>query len=160
MVVCGYREPDLIADSNLHHFDHRVFQTTRAQVLANKALALFCHLDRLWFHLDVDVLDPTIMPVLFPEPNGLGIDETLEFLSTSIRSRNITGMSIACYFASYLTIRRLKRLRFRNNSIPYPCPLRHIICPLHLRFLSFKWGNAIVMTSPTDKPAFVSINIP
>jgi arginase len=37
------------------------------------------------------------MPVLFPEPNGLGIDETLEFLSTSIRSKKITGMNIACY---------------------------------------------------------------
>lgn len=37
------------------------------------------------------------MPVLFPEPHGPGIDETLEFLSTLIRSKKITGMSIACY---------------------------------------------------------------
>jgi len=96
-VVCGYRDPDLIAESDIHHFDRRVFLKARAQIIANKALALLEHLDRLWLHFDVDVLDPAIMPVLFPEPNGLSIDEALEFLSTSILSKKIIGMSIACY---------------------------------------------------------------
>jgi arginase len=96
-VVCGFREPDQIAESNIHRFDYSVFRKTGASILAKQTLALLGHLDRLWFHFDVDVLDPTIMPVFFPEPNGLGIDEALEFLSTSIRSRKFTGMSIACY---------------------------------------------------------------
>jgi len=96
-VVCGFREPDLIAESKIHHFDRRVFLRTGAQVAANMALALLEHLDRLWLHFDVDVLDPAIMPVLFPEPNGLSKDETLEFLSTSFRSKKIKGISIACY---------------------------------------------------------------
>lgn len=96
-VVCGFREPDLIAKSNIHRFEYSDFRKTGASILADQTLALLGHLDRLWFHFDVDVLDPTIMPVLFPEPNGLGIDETLEFLSASIRSRKFTGMSIACY---------------------------------------------------------------
>ena len=55
------------------------------------------HVDRLWFHLDVDVLDPTLMPVCCPEPDGLSIDETLDFLTTSIRSKRFMGMSVSCY---------------------------------------------------------------
>lgn len=97
VVVCGFREPDLIAESDIPHFRRSEFRKTATAVLANQALARLRHLDRLWFHFDVDVLDPTIMPVLFPEPDGLGIDESLEFLSTAIRSKKITGMSIACY---------------------------------------------------------------
>jgi len=95
--VCGYREPDMIDESQIHHFDSHVFRKTGAKKLANRVYALLEHLDRLWFHFDVDVLDPTIMPVCFPEPDGLSIDETLAFLSTSLRSQKIIGISIACY---------------------------------------------------------------
>lgn len=97
VIVCGYREPDLIAGSDIHHFDFQFLRKTRAPILAGKVLALLEHLDRLWLHIDVDVLDPTIMPVCFPEPDGLSIDETLAYLSTSIRSKKFLGMSIACY---------------------------------------------------------------
>ncbi len=97
VVVCGYREPDLIAKSDILHFNCNVFRETGANNLAEEILSLLGHLDRLWFHLDVDVLDPTLMPVSFPEPNGLSIDETLAFLSTSIRSGRFIGMSITCY---------------------------------------------------------------
>jgi arginase family enzyme len=37
------------------------------------------------------------MPVCFPEPDGLSIEETLAFLSTSIRSKRFTGISVSCY---------------------------------------------------------------
>jgi len=97
VVVYGYREPDLIAESNILHFDRQVFRETSADNLANQALALLDHVDRLWFHLDVDVLDPTLMPVCFPEPDGLSVDETLAFLSTSMRSKRFMGMSVSCY---------------------------------------------------------------
>jgi arginase len=97
VVVYGYREPDLIAESNILHYDHQVFRETGADNLAIKALSLLDHVDRLWFHLDVDVLDPTLMPVCFPEPDGLSIDETLVFLSTSMRSKRFMGMSVSCY---------------------------------------------------------------
>ena len=96
-VVCGFREPDLIGESTIAHFDHRDFRRTGASHLANQTLDLLGHLDRLWLHFDVDVLDPTIVPVEFPEPNGLGIDEALEFLIAAIRSKKIAGISIACY---------------------------------------------------------------
>jgi arginase len=97
VVVYGYREPDLIAESNILHFDHHVFRETGADNLAIQALSLLDHVDRLWFHLDVDVLDPTLMPVCFPEPDGLSIDETLAFLSTSMQSKRFVGMSVSCY---------------------------------------------------------------
>jgi arginase family enzyme len=85
VVVCGFREPDLIAESNIHPLDHRNFRNKEASNLANRVFTLPVHLDRLWLHLEVDVLDPAIMPVFFPEPKGLGIDETLDFLITAIR---------------------------------------------------------------------------
>ena len=97
VVVCGYREPDLIAESNIRHFDRQVFREAGAENLSNRVLALLQHADRLWFHLDVDVLDPTLMPVCFPEPDGLSFEETLAFLLASIRSKRFLGMSVACY---------------------------------------------------------------
>jgi arginase len=100
VVVYGYREPDLIADSNILHYDHQVFRETSADILAIQALSLLDHVDRLWFHLDVDVLDPSLMPVCFPEPDGLCIDEVLAFLSTSMGSKRFMGMSVSCYHPS------------------------------------------------------------
>lgn len=97
VVICGYREPDLIAESTIHHFDHHVFRKTGAENLANKALSLLGHMDRLWFHFDVDVLDPILMPVSFPEPDGLSFEETLAFLSTALCSGRFLGLSVACY---------------------------------------------------------------
>lgn len=100
VLVCGYREPDLIAQSNILHFDRHAFRETGADNLANQTLSLLEHVDRLWFHLDVDVLDPSLMPVSFPEPDGLSLDETLAFVSTCFRSRKFVGMSVACYHPS------------------------------------------------------------
>jgi len=55
VVVYGHREPDLIAESNILHFDYQVFRETGADNLAIQALSLLDHVDRLWFHLDVTV---------------------------------------------------------------------------------------------------------
>ena len=96
-VVCGYREPDMIAMSEIHHFNRSVFRKYGSENLAHRALSLLGDLDRLWLHFDVDVIDPAIMPVSFPESDGLDIDETQAFLSTALCSRKFMGMSIACY---------------------------------------------------------------
>jgi len=108
VVVCGYREPDMIGESKIHHFNCQVLRKTGPENLANRVLALLEHMDRLWFHFDVDVLDPTIMPVSFPEPDGLSIDEALSFLSTSLRSKKFMGMSVACYHPKLLILGRTK----------------------------------------------------
>jgi arginase len=51
----------------------------------------------LWLHVDVDVIDPMFMPVLFPEPGGLTFEETQEFLNLVRATGQTAGMSIACY---------------------------------------------------------------
>jgi hypothetical protein len=50
-----------------------------------------------WLHFDVDVLDPDVMPVMFPEPGGLNFEETQNFLNPVWNSSQIDGLSIACY---------------------------------------------------------------
>ena len=52
----------------------------------------------LWLHFDVDVLDPSIMPVvLFPEPGGLSMAETGEFLAAVFSTGRVLGVTVACY---------------------------------------------------------------
>lgn len=97
VVVCGYREPDLIAESNILHYNRQAFREAGAGSLEIQAVSLLEHVERLWFHLDVDVLDPSLMPVCFPEPDGLTIYETQAFLATSIRSKKFMGVSVSCY---------------------------------------------------------------
>ena len=97
IVLCGYREPDMIVDSKIRHFSAEELKQIGPDRLALQELE---HLDRpknLWFHLDVDVLDPKIMPVCFPEPGGLNHDETSLFLENCMTSGRFIGISIACY---------------------------------------------------------------
>lgn len=54
----------------------------------------------VWVHFDVDVLDPELIPVMFPEPGGLTFEEAHEFLSLVWATCRVTGMSIACYHPS------------------------------------------------------------
>jgi arginase family enzyme len=61
--------------------------------LAIQALSLLDHVYRLWLHFDIDVFDPALMPVCFPEPDGLSIEETLGFLSASMHSKRVLGIS-------------------------------------------------------------------
>ena len=51
----------------------------------------------VWLHFDVDVLDPKVMPVMFPEPEGLTFEEAQEFMGLVWASGRVIGMSIACY---------------------------------------------------------------
>jgi agmatinase len=51
--------------------------------------------DEIYITLDVDVLDPSIMPsVGTPEPGGLGWNETLELLRQIIFGKRVVGMDI------------------------------------------------------------------
>lgn len=97
VVVCGYREPDMIKDSGIRHFCAGELKQMGPDRLARQELELLGNARQLWFHLDVDVLDPTIMPVCFPEPGGLDYSETSLFLETCMGSGRFMGMSVACY---------------------------------------------------------------
>jgi arginase len=51
---------------------------------------------RFWLHLDVDVIDPEVMPaVSYPEPGGLDLEATLELLRPLGRSGALIGVSVA-----------------------------------------------------------------
>ncbi|MFC8616402.1 arginase family protein [Micromonospora purpureochromogenes] len=49
-----------------------------------------------WLHLDLDVLDPAVLPaVTYPEPDGLDWDDLLALLTPLVRSGRLLGMSVA-----------------------------------------------------------------
>jgi len=51
-----------------------------------------------WVHLDVDVLDPAIMPAVdSPDPGGLSADELSRLLGPLMRSEMVWGMQITIY---------------------------------------------------------------
>jgi len=97
IVVCGYREADMIQDSKIRNYSAEALKQTGPDILARRELEYLSHTKDLWFHLDVDVLDPEIMPVCFPEPGGLSHDETFLFLENCMASGRFIGISIACY---------------------------------------------------------------
>lgn len=55
-------------------------------------------LDGFWIHLDVDVLDPEVMPAVdSPEPGGLGIEELAGLLVPLVRHPKALGMEVTIY---------------------------------------------------------------
>ncbi|MBT8351347.1 MAG: arginase family protein [Deltaproteobacteria bacterium] len=97
LIVCGYREPDMIKNSKIRHFSAEELKQTDPDRLADQGLEHLSRTKDLWFHLDVDVLDPVIMPVCFPEPDGLNYEDTFLFLEKCMTSGRFIGISIACY---------------------------------------------------------------
>lgn len=54
--------------------------------------------DGVWIHLDVDVLDPTIMPAVdSPDPGGLSTEELSRLLAPLMHSAMVRGMQITIY---------------------------------------------------------------
>jgi arginase len=53
---------------------------------------------RFWIHVDVDVLDPSVMPAVdSPEPNGLSVDELIRLLSPLISDQRAAGLELTIY---------------------------------------------------------------
>lgn len=98
IVVYGIRAWDQIAASNIRVYDRHRMAERGIKSVVEEGLA---HLTQrgipLWLHFDVDVIDPTLMPVMFPESGGLSFEETHEFLRLVWASGRIAGMSVACY---------------------------------------------------------------
>jgi arginase len=51
----------------------------------------------LWLHFDVDVLDPAIMPVIFPAGAGLSMIQAKLLLRTLLETDRVIGMDVACF---------------------------------------------------------------
>ncbi|HKO55228.1 MAG TPA: arginase family protein [Thermoanaerobaculia bacterium] len=55
-------------------------------------------LDGFWLHVDVDVLDPAVMPAVdSPEPGGLSFDELRELLTPLVHHAAARGLKVAIY---------------------------------------------------------------
>jgi arginase len=98
IIVYGLREPDLIAESNIEVYTKE--QMVRAGITqsAKEGLSrLVTSKLPLWLHFDVDVIDPSLVPVLIPTSNGLTFEQTEDFLIEMLSSGYFFGMSISCY---------------------------------------------------------------
>ena len=98
VVVYGIRAWDHIDKSNIAVYDRKKMIDNGIKHTVKEGLRNFSQKEiPVWLHFDVDVLDPTIMPVMFPEPEGLTFEEVREFLGLVWASSRVIGMSIACY---------------------------------------------------------------
>lgn len=95
VVVYGIRAWDHISKSDIAVYDKRRMAEIGIKRAVERGLARWNF--PLWLHFDVDVLDPALMPVMFPEPGGLTFEQALEFLRLVWASGRVIGMSIACY---------------------------------------------------------------
>jgi arginase len=97
VAVCGYREPDRIEETAIPRLDGPEVRRRGAEAAARWCLDVLSGRPAVWLHLDVDVLDPSVMPVLFPEPGGLTLEELAPLLGAILRSGRVVGLDVACY---------------------------------------------------------------
>ncbi len=98
VVVYGIRAWEHIGASNIEVYDRQRMIRNGIKHTVKEGLKNFSQKKLpVWLHFDVDVLDPELMPVMFPEPEGLTFEEAQEFLGFVWASGLVIGMSIACY---------------------------------------------------------------
>ena len=98
IVVYGIRARDQIDQSTIRVYDRQQMAERGIQAVVTEGLERFIHKGLpIWLHFDVDVLDPPLMPVMYPEPDGLTCEETATFLQFVWARGKTVGMSIACY---------------------------------------------------------------
>ncbi len=94
----GIRDWDHIGASNIAVYDRRRMIKNGIKHTVQEGLKNFYQKELpVWLHFDVDVLDPELMPVMFPVPEGLTFEEAQEFLGFGWASGQVIGMSITCY---------------------------------------------------------------
>ena len=96
VVVYGIRAWDNISESEIPVYDSRRMAEMGVRAAVEKGLASLTGLP-LWLHLDVDVLDPAYMPVMYPEPGGLTYNQVREFCGLVWALGRTMGLSVACY---------------------------------------------------------------
>ena len=100
VIVYGYREPDEIENSKIRLFDRVKMAKMGIIEAVKRGLTGLEKSMPIWLHLDVDALDPSLIPVFYPEPDGLSIDEVTQFLDTCFETGRVIGLSIGCYHPS------------------------------------------------------------
>ncbi len=98
VVVYGIRAWDHIAESDIEVYDMKRMTEIGIDRAVQDGLSGFAQRELpAWLHFDVDVLDPEVMPVMYPEPGGLGFEKAQGLLNQVWKSSQIVGLSIACY---------------------------------------------------------------
>ncbi len=98
VVVYGIGAWDHIEKSNIEVYDKERLKTVGIKPAVEDGLRDVIERKLpVWIHFDVDVLDPNVMPVMFPEPGGFSFEEIGQFLQLTWNSCQIEGLSIACY---------------------------------------------------------------
>jgi arginase len=104
VIVVGYRIPskdeiseEELVDPRIQLVPARACRRIDAQLIgAYVASRLLAQRGSLWLHLDVDVLDESVMPaVTYPQPGGLDWDQLVELMSPMLSSPEVVGLSIA-----------------------------------------------------------------
>lgn len=104
VVVVGVRDEEQNQDE-LDDLGIPVWSVSRirqegAAAAAGAALAHLeqAKLDGFWVHLDVDVLDPSVMPAVdSPDPGGLQHDELIALLSPLLAAPGCTGFQVTIF---------------------------------------------------------------
>lgn len=98
VLVFGIRAWDQIAESSIQVYDKKIMKEKGIKTILEQGIKNLPNKELpIWLHLDVDVLDPKYMPVMFPEPDGLTYEDLYELLRNEWVLERIIGISIACY---------------------------------------------------------------
>lgn len=108
VVVFGYRDygtPDVVQTERFERaaFARRPLRAVRAQGAATALRDALPVLERadlrgFWIHLDVDVLDPQVMPAVdSPDPGGMTLAELEDTLATALASPRAVGMELTIF---------------------------------------------------------------
>lgn len=105
VMACGNREYDedyvsVIRNSEVNYIDLNRMRQTAVKTVADDFLGLVdrYHLDGFWLHVDVDVLDPVLMPAVdSPDPGGLSYEEFTGIIRLLLNSGKAAGMEITIF---------------------------------------------------------------
>jgi arginase len=101
-VVLGIREEDAyrgeLADLGISQLTAGQLRERGPRRVAGETLDRLAALDGFWVHLDVDILDPTVMPAVdSPDPGGLSYPELIELLAPLLAAPGFVGIDVAIF---------------------------------------------------------------
>ncbi len=97
VALIGIRSREKIDMTDIPVWDADTFRSRGPERVAQEVMAALTDCGQYWVHLDVDVFDPSLVPVLYPEPGGLDFQQVGRFLNHLSPSDRIVGMDVCCY---------------------------------------------------------------
>ena len=96
-IVCfGIRERDGIDAAPIRVLDSAQLTERNLVNVVQNAVTALSDLP-VWLHFDVDVIDSTLMPVIYPAGAGLTLDQTGTILRSLLETGRVIGMDVACF---------------------------------------------------------------